>query len=248
MTASAVGVRKLTARSVILSALLGFHSGAAQVRGVLALATELGLQESAVRVALTRMVAAGDLERDEGMYRLSPRLIERQRRQDRALHPAADRWDGTWHMAVVTTGAAGSSDRAAVRDGLRSSRFGELREGVWARPSNVDVDLGVEVRARLTLFSAVPQGSQADLVARLFTLDSWSAKAEGLLVAMDKATSISQRFEIAAAMVRHTLDDPLLPVQLLPDNWPGPRLRAGYESFRKELTDLAVRLFAEHSQ
>ncbi|MCZ4552137.1 PaaX family transcriptional regulator C-terminal domain-containing protein [Gordonia rubripertincta] len=244
MTTGASGVRKLTARSVILSTLLGFHSAQAQVRGVLSLATELGLQESAVRVALTRMVAAGDLERHDGMYRLSARLIERQRRQDEALHPVAGPWDGRWCMAVVTTGATGSSDRAAVRDSLRAARCGELREGVWARPANIEVVVTAEVRARLTLFSAVPEGSQTALVARLFALDLWAYKAEGLLAAMDNATAMSERFEVAAAMVRHTLDDPLLPAELLPDNWPGERLREGYENFRKELTALAERLFA----
>lgn len=208
------------------------------------MATELGLQESAVRVALTRMVAAGDLERHEGMYRLSARLIERQRRQDEALHPETGPWDGRWSMAVVTTGASGSSDRAAVRDSLRAARFGELREGVWARPANVDVVVSTDVRARLTLFSAVPEGAQTDLVARLFALELWAGRAEELLVAMDDASSVSERFEAAAAMVRHTLDDPLLPAELLPADWPGPRLREGYEAFRKELTALAERLFA----
>lgn len=248
MTAGAVGVRKLTARSAILSALLGFHSAQAQVRGVLALATELGLQESAVRVALTRMVAAGDLERDEGVYRLSARLIERQHRQDRALHPDTRPWDGQWHIAVVTTGASGSSDRAAVRDSLRTARFGELREGVWARPANLDSGLSAEVRARLTMFSAVPEESQVDLVARLFAVDPWAGKAERLLAAMDSAATLSERFEVAAAMVRHTLDDPLLPAELLPENWPGSRLREGYEAFRQELTKLAERLFATSSR
>jgi phenylacetic acid degradation operon negative regulatory protein len=190
------------------------------------------------------MVAAGDLERHDGMYRLSSRLIERQRRQDEALHPEAGFWDGRWSMAVVTTGAAGSTDRAAVRDALRAARFGELREGVWTRPANVDVVLSAEVRGRLTMFSAVPGESQADLVARLFELELWADTAEGLLVAMDNAAAVSERFEVAAAMVRHTLDDPLLPAELLPANWPGERLRAGYENFRKELTALAERLFA----
>lgn len=58
---------------------------------------------------------------------------------------------------------------------------------------------------------------------------------------MDNATAVSERFEVAAAMVRHTLDDPLLPAELLPANWPGALAR-GYENFRKELTALAERV------
>jgi phenylacetic acid degradation operon negative regulatory protein len=40
----------------------------------------------------------------------------------------------------------------------------------------------------------------------------------------------------AAAMVRHLLTDPVLPGELLPESWPGTRLRAAYNDFAAELT------------
>ena len=36
---------------------------------------------------------------------------------------------------------------------------------------------------------------------------------------------------VSAAALRHLLDDPLLPPELLPADWPGPRLRAHYQRF-----------------
>jgi phenylacetic acid degradation operon negative regulatory protein len=39
----------------------------------------------------------------------------------------------------------------------------------------------------------------------------------------------------AAAMVRHLLTDPVLPDELLPDDWPGAALRDAYNTFAAEL-------------
>jgi phenylacetic acid degradation operon negative regulatory protein len=36
-------------------------------------------------------------------------------------------------------------------------------------------------------------------------------------------------------MVRHLLTDPVLPVELLPDDWPGDALRKAYTIFAAEL-------------
>ncbi|MBN7571299.1 PaaX domain-containing protein, C- domain protein, partial [Mycobacteroides abscessus subsp. abscessus] len=58
----------MTARSVILSLLLGAHPAELSVREIRALTTLFGISDTTVRVALTRMVAAGDLVRTEAGY------------------------------------------------------------------------------------------------------------------------------------------------------------------------------------
>ncbi|MGV8873853.1 MAG: PaaX family transcriptional regulator C-terminal domain-containing protein [Rhodococcus sp. (in: high G+C Gram-positive bacteria)] len=239
MTSGGTHVRKLTARSAILSALLGAHPAEASAAGILTLATKLGLRQSAVRVALTRLVAAGDLDRSEGMYRLSARLISRQRRQDFALQHEASTWDGSWRLAIVTTGAEDSTDRAALRTALRAAKFGEVREGVWGRPNNIPTTVRADASERLSLFIAVPEGNSAQLVEHAFAPQDWALVAEELTRMMREASALVERFEIAAAIVRHILDDPLLPLDVLPADWPGDGIRETYESFRAELTALA---------
>ncbi|OZC41657.1 PaaX domain-containing protein, C- domain protein [Rhodococcus sp. WWJCD1] len=239
MTSGGTRVRKLTARSAVLSALLGAHPAEASAAGILTLATKLGFGQSAVRVALTRLVAAGDLDRSDGMYTLSARLIDRQRRQDFALHYHASAWDGSWRLAVVTTGAEDSTDRAALRTALRAAKFGEVREGVWGRPNNVSTTVRADARERLTLFRAVPEGDAVDLVSEVFAPTEWAKAAEELVTMLREASVMVERFEIAAAIVRHILDDPLLPAEVLPAHWPGHDIRQAYEAFRIELTTLA---------
>ncbi|MFD6157963.1 PaaX family transcriptional regulator C-terminal domain-containing protein [Nocardia sp. NPDC060256] len=235
-------VRKLTARSAILSALLGAHPAEAPVSWIVSVAEELGLQQSAVRVALTRMVAMGDLERANGVYRLSDRLIERQRRQDAAVRPVVKTWDGAWFLAVVTTVGDDAPARTAFRDTMRARKLGELREGVWTRPANIEIVLGPEAGRRVSVFTAVPQDAPVAMAETLFAPQLWARDAQRLLHEFASSSSLRARFEVAAAAVRHILDDPLLPDPLLPADWPGSALRAEYAAFRTEFMAFAEQL------
>lgn len=227
----------LTARSVILSALLGIHPAEAPAGMLVRIAAELELQESAVRVALTRMVAVGDLERRDRAYRLAPRLLERQRRQDAALASAVRAWTGNWRLALVTTGAADSTDRAVLREWLRNEKFGELREGAWIRPDNIEI--APDTTGRLNYLTARPDEPASKLANRLFDLRGWANQAQHLITVSESAASMRERFELAAACMRHLLNDPLLPPELLPAEWPGDSLRTLYELFRADFAAFA---------
>lgn len=225
-----MGRTRMTARSVVLSVLLGAHPAWATTAELLGLTADFDIRESTLRVALTRMVAAGDLVRSQDGYRLSDRLLARQRRQDDALDPPTRDWNGGWVMAVVTAIGEDARTRAALRTALSHNRFGELREGVWLRPANLEVGVPNEMRALVRVLAAHDR-DDAGLAARLWDLPGWSATGHRLLAEMESATDIPGRFTIAAAMVRHLLTDPVLPAALLPADWPGQRLRDGYADF-----------------
>ena len=53
-------VRPLSARSVVLSTLLGFHPPALPAKALIRVGTLFDMPERTVRMALTRMVADGD--------------------------------------------------------------------------------------------------------------------------------------------------------------------------------------------
>jgi phenylacetic acid degradation operon negative regulatory protein len=75
----------------------------------------------------------------------------------------------------------------------------------------------------------------AELTARLWDLPRWSRVGGELLDEMATATEIPGKFIAAAGMVRHLLTDPVLPEDLLPDDWPGDALRKAYMNFAAEL-------------
>ncbi len=227
----------MTARSVVLSVLLGAHPAWASASELIRLTDDFGIKETTLRVALTRMVSAGDLVRSADGYRLSDRLLARQRRQDDAMRPRTRPWPGDWLVAVVTSVGTDARTRAALRNTMHAERFGELREGVWMRPANLDPELDADVAARVRILRARDDAPE-QLAGELWDLAGWVKTGHALLAAMDqkaRASDVPARFVVAAAIVRHLLADPMLPAELLPADWPGSRLRDAYHDFATEL-------------
>jgi len=218
----------------VLSVLLGAHPAWATAAELIRLTADFGIREPTLRVALTRMVGAGDLVRSADGYRLSDRLLARQRRQDDALDPKIRRWDGTWSTLVITSVGTDARTRATLRTTLQAKRFGELREGVWMRPDNLDLQLTDELRGRVRMLSA-RDDDPAGLVAGLWDLPTWVGVGRRLLDDLSGAADVPARFVAAAATVRHLLADPVLPAELLPESWPGAALRQAYHDFAAEL-------------
>lgn len=231
-----VHLRPLSARSVVLSLLLGTHPPELPVRDLLRAVEPLGVAGSTLRAALSRMVAAGDLRTTDAVYRLSDRLWERQRRQDAAVHPETRPWNGDWELTVVTATGRGPAERADLRGKLTTLRLAELREGVWLRPANLLRPRPDELGAVARHFTTRPEEPSRQLASALWPLEAWAKTAEALLAQLTAtADRPADRFTVLAAVVRHLLADPVLPPELLPADWPGPALRAEYTRHRREL-------------
>jgi phenylacetic acid degradation operon negative regulatory protein len=219
----------------VLSLLLGAHPPRLPVSDILDAGAAFGLAPATVRVALTRLVRAGDLVSERAVYALSPRHLERQRAQDAEMDPVRHRWDGTWETIIVTSTGRDAATRAELRRRLTSRRLVMLREGVWMRPDNLPRDDSAEpdtIRLLATHDDAV------DLAGRLWDLPAWAATGRELLDATTHGSTFADRFTGAAALVRHLRTDPALPDALLPADWPGDAMRAGYEDFRSEIKRL----------
>ncbi|WP_260938140.1 PaaX family transcriptional regulator C-terminal domain-containing protein [Mycolicibacterium llatzerense] len=228
-------MKRMTARSVVLSVLLGAHPAWASAAELVRLTSDFDIKEQTLRVALTRMVSAGDLVRSADGYRLADRLLARQRRQDAAIDPKTRPWHGDWVTVVITTVGADARTRADLRNDLLQNRFAELREGVWLRPANLAGDLPEEVTANARVLTS-RDDDPAGLAAVLWDLPAWITTARQLLDEIGSAPDVPGRFVAAAAIVRHLLADPVLPAELLPDDWPGTQLRQAYSDFAAELT------------
>ncbi|MGW7482913.1 PaaX family transcriptional regulator C-terminal domain-containing protein [Nonomuraea muscovyensis] len=233
------GLRPLSARSVVLSLLLGSHPAELPVHALVRIVEPFGISGATLRVALTRMVAAGDLRRTGGVYRLSDRLLHRQRRQDAAIDPAVHAWDGAWELAVVTATGRGAAERAQLRADLAALRLAELREGVWTRPANLTRSWPGHLAPLVQRWTGRPEPSAAEPAGTLWDLEGWAAAGHALLAAYGEVTAPADRFAVVAAMVRHLLTDPVLPEPLLPLGWPAAALRATHAAYRHELTTLA---------
>ncbi|WP_265444315.1 PaaX family transcriptional regulator C-terminal domain-containing protein [Flexivirga meconopsidis] len=230
-------VPQVSARSSVLSLLLALHPPTLTAREIVTAMDFFGVTESTTRVALTRMVAGGDLVRHDASYTLSERLLQRQRDVE---PPAQRRWRGTWELAVVTTTGRSAADRTALRTEMQRQRVAELREGVWTRPANLKRTWPQRLLHVSTCFEARPTEDSTDLAARLWDLDGWAARGHALLEAVDHVTDEQSRFRTMVAAVRHLQSDPLLPDELLPVDWPAAALAARYDDYRRWVGTLRV--------
>jgi phenylacetic acid degradation operon negative regulatory protein len=218
------------------SALLGMDPPELPVAQLVRLTGLFGISENRARVALSRMVAAGEATSDgAGHYRLAGHLAARQSRQSASRSGVTKDYDGSWWLAVVTTSGSTAEVRGVRRRILAYARLAELREGVWMRPANVALRLPDSLDADVELMTAVPPAAD-QLAGRLWDLPDWARHADELLTALDALApdgpeALAPGFELSAAVLRHLQGDPLLPIQLQPPDWPGTRLRETYDGW-----------------
>jgi phenylacetic acid degradation operon negative regulatory protein len=240
------GNTPFTARSVLASSLLGMDPPELPVAQLVYLSGLFGINENRARVALSRMVAAGEVTTNgSGRYRLAGHLLERQSRQTTSRMGRSRPYSGSWHFVVVTKSGSTAEVRGERRAALQFARLAELREGSWLRPDNLALKLSPSLLGDVELFTAQPSDPMS-LVTRLWDLHRWSLRAQDLLSQLRVLLPISvddlaPGFVLSAAVLRHLQADPLLPPELLPPQWPGVELRTSYESWDQSYRALLYR-------
>jgi phenylacetic acid degradation operon negative regulatory protein len=224
---------------VLASALLGSDEPRLAVGALVNVASLFGISDGAARTCLWRMVSNGELTGDDGVYALAGRLSERRERVDEASRAdGATPWDGTWELAIVSLDRRSAADRLELRRAAIALHLGELREGVWIRPDNLDSQRLPGSRAILDRqcihFHGAATDISPDKMRSLFSLDGWADDARTLIEAMDAPNprdDMAHDFALSVAVVRHLQLDPQLPVELIPEEWPGHKLRRTYRRF-----------------
>jgi len=201
------------------------------------LAGLFGISPNRARVALHRMVSAGEATTDgAGRYRLAGHLIARRERQHASRRGHTRRWSGAWILAAVRAGPSSPEARLARRRRLTLARLAERREGLWLRPDNIEVRLGDPAGLGIELYRGRPDGDPAALAGECWNLEAWGSGARALVDVLasrapQEAEDLAPGFVLSAAVLRHLQADPLLPASLLPHDWPGAALRSAYDDW-----------------
>jgi len=250
--------RPLSPRSVIASLLLGLHPPRLRAALLVRWCGLLGIAEGTTRVALSRMVDAGELTTEGGRYELAGPLRARQAGQDWSLAPELLPWSGDWSLWLVRPGARDAASRAALRKAAATARLVERRDGVWARPDNLPPE-GTPAEARAVLaaqaerWSGRPDPSGTFDVAAAFSLPAAAERARHLLddlapvtaaLAVGNLEQLAPAFVLGAAVLQQVRRDPLLPPELAGGDWPGPALRAAYAEYQDAFAVAARSWFA----
>jgi phenylacetic acid degradation operon negative regulatory protein len=237
----------LNARSIVLSVLLGSHPPRMPVGRILQFTTLFDLPNGTVRTALSRLVAAGDLVNDDGVYRLSGRLLERQAQQDAGRQDPPSVWDGSWWTVAVVSDRRSMAERRAFRSRATGARLGELRPDLWLRPANIAI--GSELPDVLVTRGPMVVGDGGELVRRLWDLGDLRRRADRHREALDAAAgrlgtgddrALADAFVALAAAQQFLRVEPQLPVELAVDAT-AAAVRAAYAEV---VTDFQARLAA----
>lgn len=221
-TSEKLGLRPLSARSVVLSVLLGTHPPELPVSALVALAGEFGIAAGTTRTAVSRMVAAGELLATERGYALTGRLLARQREQDVGRTLAPSDWDGHWWVVTTLDARRTATDRREFRTAMEGAKLGELRPDTWMRPTNLPVSSD-RPDVILTRGGLDPARS-AELVETLWDLPALDRQADDLLDGLEEVAArldsdasgvgIAPGFTVLAACLRLLRVEPQLPEEL----------------------------------
>lgn len=228
----------MNARSALFD-LYGDHlrarGGTAPVAALVRLLAPLGVAAPAVRTAVSRMVRQGWLEpvRLAGGpgYALTPRAVRRlDDAAARIYRTSLDSWDGTWHL-LVTALPSERARRDRLRAGLTFLGYAQLDDATWIGPRwSEEVDVLLETESvRADRFVARHDGDSLGLVRRAWDIEGLARAYRRWLVDAEKVVADTSRDEQAFAARSHLVhewrkflfDDPGLPADLLPRDWPG---------------------------
>lgn len=225
-------------KSVVLDLLSTLRGRSAPVRFLVAAADIFGIDSNATRVAITRLLAAGLVERDErGAYRTGRAADPVLARLNtwRSMEKRTRDWDGTWIGATPSICCCSKDDRAGSLKALEFTGMREFAPGFWIRPDNLEGGLDA---VRAALFGlGVPGASPVFRVrdfdeaseARARTL--WDAEAirrhyrsiaaelessAARLPAMEAKAAMAESFLIGGEAIRRIVLDPLLPEAIVP--------------------------------
>lgn len=259
--------RTPSAKSLVLDLLSTLRRGAMPVRALVEAASLFGIAENSVRVALSRLSAAGLVESDErGRYRMgsSAAAVRDRVTSWRRLDERVVDWRGDWIAVLPAAGGTARAERRRSERALRWMGFRELRRGLSIRPDNLAGGIDA-VRSELHEMGL----ASGALVCELRALDEWSeARARSLWDAEERAAvyralrrgieasarrlrrlpeseAMVESFLRGGPVLRQLVLDPLLPESIEPGAERHALVEAmrGYDALGRECW---ARLLARH--
>jgi len=220
------------------------RGGAVSLASLIALAAPFGVRERLVRTSVGRLAMDGWLvsrrERGRSEYRLSPQGHARFVEATNRIYGNVDRqWTGDWTFALLPPAPA--SRRATLREPLTWLGFGQVEPGLLAHPTcSVDtvrfalrtMPLGDHVMVMRA--STGSPATDRELAERCWDLGELAGRYRRFVrqfepIVLGPPPDPVSAFVIRTLLIheyrRILLRDPLLPVELLPDDWVGSAAR-----------------------
>jgi phenylacetic acid degradation operon negative regulatory protein len=203
------------------------RGGAVWLGALLEFFRHLDIGDGVVRTAMSRLASDGWLERRRvgrnSYYRLADKGRDAFREASQRIYARrAPLWAGRFDLAI-----------GGERTALEAAGYGAVAPGVWAAPGGA-----APVEGALRLQATGDAHALRALAARCWPLEATAAAYDRFLAAFGPLRTALERgavfsdLEAFAARIlliheyrRIVLRDPALPLELLPQDWPGTRAR-----------------------
>ena len=221
----------------------------------------LGIGEAAIRQTLYRMEKSGALEtRRAGRVKLyapsAPTRAVIETGRARILGGEELAWDGRWTVVHFRFPADEAQLRDRLREVLMVEGFGALEPGLYLHPRDrvervaaAAREAGAQERLLIVRGERRHGGDDRRLVHELWDLAGIRARYLAFLrrfedvdaAGLSDLEAFAVRFATVFEFFRITWDDPELPPELLPDDWPATRARVRAAALYRALEPAAVR-------
>jgi phenylacetic acid degradation operon negative regulatory protein len=246
--------------------------GAFTIADLISLGEMLGVGQQAIRSSVSRMSKAGLLERiritDAAGYGLTAFGRELLDEGDRRIFsaPGTSQLADGWTLVLFSIPEDERGDRYQLRTQLGARGFGSLGPrsciGCWhACDDAVNVTTRLGLTDNVDIFHAeyTAFGSPSDLVRRCWDLAEIRAPYDQFIAnfaSLDNATRKARSRPVTAeTFVAYTdavsswrympYHDPMLPAELLPDDWPAPAAAALFARLTARLRSPAQRFVSQ---
>lgn len=215
----------------------------------------VGVGEHAARSTLARMTRRGLLRRHRrgkrvylGLTERAASILESAAGRVWDEGPVNRRWNGTWTLLGFSLPESRRGDRHLLRARLMWQGFGMLQNGLWIAPGEVDVaelltDLDVIDNVNVFVGKVLPPTNTAATISSTWDLDALATRYRQFLQRWDTACplpdapdDLSRQLWLGAEWLLLVREDPRLPLEHLPADWPAVRaehvairLREAYE-------------------
>jgi phenylacetic acid degradation operon negative regulatory protein len=233
-----------TARGLLFTVLGEFvlpSGGSAWTAAFIEILGRLGVEEKACRQALMRTAADGWLSPARvgrrtcwSLTASSERLLTEGTERIYGFTAATREWDGRWLVVLARIPETERPARHRLRTRLTWAGFGSPAPGVWlsahagraAEAEQVLADAGLLTEAQIFVAERAGGGPLTALARRAFDLDDIERQYEAFLAEFASpgcADPLARIVELVHAWRRFPWIDPVLPAELLPEQWSGMR-------------------------
>lgn len=225
------------------------HGGRVWLGSLIELVEPFGISDRLVRTSVFRLAQEGWLHasRDgrRSAYEIEPGALSRFERANHRIYAPLDaHWNGAWTLLISGAADLPAPQRAQVRKELLWEGYTQVAPGVLGHPASnaeilEDILTRTGTRGKLVVCTASELPGVSTRPLRDLVQDGWDLAPviaayqhfvevfAPLQALLDKGAALSpeEAFLVRTLLIhayrRVQLHDPMLPVELLPEPWPG---------------------------